>query len=103
MFSTERQHARSLYRRFNPNPLVEFHSPTLSVHRFASGEIVPVPQQSHQQLCLCTNSGDIDVLGLLVDLSCLIFSWVIFSWVIGSISLRDLLDDSGRLHFNSVH
>ena len=36
-------------------------------------------------------------------MSWLIFSWVIFFWVIGSVSLYDLLDDPGRLHFDSVN
>ena len=37
---------------------------------------------------------------ILENLDALI-SWLIISWVIGFVSLRDLLDDSGRLHFDS--
>ena len=37
--------------------------------------------------------GNLDVLGLLV---------AIFSWMMGFVSLCDLLDDPGRLHFDFV-
>ena len=61
---------------------------------FVPGETVAVPQQSHQQLCQCTDSA-----GILMNS----VSWLIFSWVFGSVSLHDLLDDPGRLHFDSVN
>ena len=54
---TKRHLARSLYRRSNSNLLVESFSPNLSVHCFESEWQFPLSQQSHQQLCPCTDSA----------------------------------------------
>ena len=80
---------------------IGFPSPTLSVHIFDPEKTFAASKQTHQQLCQCADSAGI--LMYSVSVSWLIFSWVIFSWVIGSVSLHDLLDDPGRLHFDSVN
>ena len=80
-------------------PKLGFPSPTWSVHSFDSEKPFAALQETHQQLCQCTDSAGI----LMYSVSWLIFSWLIFSWVIGSVSLHDLLDDPGRLLFDSVN
>ena len=82
-----------------PNSLTGFPSLTLSVHSLDAKKPFAALQQTHQQLCPCTDSPGI----FMYSVSWLIFSWVIFSWVIGSVSLHDLLDDPGRLNFDSVN
>ena len=63
---TERQHARSLYPRSNPNSLIGFLSPTLSVHRLLVGKVF-LYRNSHINNFVCV-LGNLDVLGLLGDL-----------------------------------
>ena len=45
--TTKRHHARSPYRRSNPNPLIGFPSLTLSSAQFESEGPVPASQQTH--------------------------------------------------------
>ena len=84
---TKRQHARSLYRRSNPNSLIGFPSPTFSV-----------PQWNLEELSLYLNSHintfvsvlilrDLDVCVWSRSTWCADLSWLIFSLVMGSISL----------------
>ena len=83
---TEREHACSLYRRSNSSPLVESLSPTLSVRLLILGETCFCHHNSHINNFVCVLIlRNLDVLGLVVDLL-----------------LVDLLDDPGRLHFDSV-
>ena len=80
--------SRSPYRRSNPNPLVGLPSPILSVHRLNLGNKI-LYYNSHfnnfvRVLILC----NLDVCGLVP---------------LGVLDLVvDLLDDPGRLHFDSV-
>ena len=61
---TQHQHARSLYRTSNPNPLVESPSPTLSVHRLNLGNRF-LYHNSHINNFVCVLTlGNLDVLGL---------------------------------------
>ena len=65
---TKHQHARSLYRRSNPHPLVGFPSPTLSVHRLNLRNLFLYHNSDINNFVSVLILGNLDVLGLLVDL-----------------------------------
>ena len=93
MSFTKRHYARLRYRRSNPNPLIGAPSPTLSEHSLNLRSLFLYYNRHIHSFVSVLILGNLDVLGV---------SWLIFSWMIGFVSLRDLLDDSGRLHFDFV-
>ena len=59
---------RSLYRRSNPNPLIEYPSLTLSVHRLNLENLFLYHNSQINNFVSVLILGTLDVLGLLVDL-----------------------------------
>ena len=68
MSFTKRHHARSRYRRLDPNPLIGSPSPILSVRSLNLG-LLSLYHNSHiNNFVSVLILGNLDVLGLLVDL-----------------------------------
>ena len=64
MSYTRRQHERSQYRKSNPNPLIGFPSPTLSVHCFESERQDPFQNSHINNFVSVLILRDLDVFGL---------------------------------------